>query len=356
MDALPLNIPAATATAMAGLVSLGVLCWLFAKLSAGKPLLAYEPRRPVPWTFVAPLLMLGPSALGIVSNLAAPAPNHSTDDISAATCSTAMADIGDPVGISTARVVVARAIELEQLRLAGERTMGAMWSGSASRLFLTATCYVLLIVVFGASISDLGLPHNWRQLRRDAVVGVAACAASLLPIYAISYGLFLLLGPTRAHPLLEQYVAEPSPALMAAAAMAAFVTAPLFEETGFRLVFQGWLERCEARYWRQSTPAVIVPIDGEVLDEGELAAAREIAAADFHRPGWSAIVISGTLFGLAHFGHGVAPIPLILLGVVLGYVYQRTHRIVPCIACHALFNGLSLFITWLAVTFEPATR
>jgi len=54
-------------------------------------------------------------------------------------------------------------------------------------------------------------------------------------------------------------------------------------------------------------------------------------------------------FGLAHLGHGVAPIPLVLLGLVLGYVYQRTHRIVPCIVAHMLFNAYSMVLLWLSV-------
>ena len=52
------------------------------------------------------------------------------------------------------------------------------------------------------------------------------------------------------------------------------------------------------------------------------------------------------LFGLAHVGYGPDPIPLFLLALVLGYTYQRTHRIVPSIVTHALFNGMSLFALW----------
>jgi membrane protease YdiL (CAAX protease family) len=65
--------------------------------------------------------------------------------------------------------------------------------------------------------------------------------------------------------------------------------------------------------------------------------------------GWSPILISGTLFALAHLGHGVAPASLLPLGMALGYVYQRTHRIVPSMVCHALFNAFSLLMLWLAL-------
>jgi membrane protease YdiL (CAAX protease family) len=36
--------------------------------------------------------------------------------------------------------------------------------------------------------------------------------------------------------------------------------------------------------------------------------------------------------------------------MVLGYVYQRTHRLLPSIVCHALFNAFSLYVLWLALT------
>ena len=34
--------------------------------------------------------------------------------------------------------------------------------------------------------------------------------------------------------------------------------------------------------------------------------------------------------------------PLFLLSLGLGYIYQRTGRILPCIIVHALVNGSSL--------------
>jgi membrane protease YdiL (CAAX protease family) len=58
------------------------------------------------------------------------------------------------------------------------------------------------------------------------------------------------------------------------------------------------------------------------------------------------ILISSALFGAAHFGYGPEPLPIFLLAIVLGYVYQRTHRIIPCIVAHALFNGLTMATLW----------
>ena len=62
--------------------------------------------------------------------------------------------------------------------------------------------------------------------------------------------------------------------------------------------------------------------------------------------GWFPIVVSSVAFGLAHFGYGPEPVPLFFLALVLGFVYQRTHRIVPSIVTHALFNLFNMVILW----------
>ena len=46
----------------------------------------------------------------------------------------------------------------------------------------------------------------------------------------------------------------------------------------------------------------------------------------YTRHGWAPILLSAGVFGLAHSGQGAAPAAIVLLGVVLGYLYQRTHR------------------------------
>jgi membrane protease YdiL (CAAX protease family) len=58
------------------------------------------------------------------------------------------------------------------------------------------------------------------------------------------------------------------------------------------------------------------------------------------------ILVSSLLFAVAHFGYGPEPIPLFFLAIVLGYIYQRTHRILPSIVTHATFNAFAMFILW----------
>ena len=58
------------------------------------------------------------------------------------------------------------------------------------------------------------------------------------------------------------------------------------------------------------------------------------------------------LFALAHLGQGANPISLFFLAIGLGYLYQRTHRIVPCIMVHMLFNAFSMTLVGLYLFVE----
>jgi membrane protease YdiL (CAAX protease family) len=43
-----------------------------------------------------------------------------------------------------------------------------------------------------------------------------------------------------------------------------------------------------------------------------------------------------------HASHGPDPVPLFVLALGLGYLYQRTHRLLPCVVVHLLLNLCSL--------------
>ena len=132
--------------------------------------------------------------------------------------------------------------------------------------------------------------------------------------------------------------------MMLAAALAAVVAAPLFEETAFRLVFQGWLERSRravvatavhdlARRRRRDESSEPSSLDRRRcagLHPTRIAVPRWLGADRRSAARCSRWPTSGTAWRRC---------PLFLLGVVLGYLYQRTHRIVPSIVCHVLFNA-----------------
>ena len=61
------------------------------------------------------------------------------------------------------------------------------------------------------------------------------------------------------------------------------------------------------------------------------------------------IALSSLLFAAVHYGHGVAPIPLFFLALALGYLYQRTHRLLAPIVLHASLNACSMIYLWLEI-------
>jgi hypothetical protein len=71
--------------------------------------------------------------------------------------------------------------------------------------------------------------------------------------------------------------------------------------------------------------------------------------------GWSAcapIGITSAIFALLHLSHGPDWIPLFFLAAGMGYLYQRTHRLLPSLTVHALLNGLSMWGLWVQVHAE----
>lgn len=65
---------------------------------------------------------------------------------------------------------------------------------------------------------------------------------------------------------------------------------------------------------------------------------------------WVAIAIAGTLFGAAHSSTPHFIPALAALGMLLGFIYERTGSLRACILVHFLFNGRSLLWDYLAAT------
>jgi membrane protease YdiL (CAAX protease family) len=238
---------------------------------------------------------------------------------------------------------------------------------------ITVAAFVLPIALFTkATPRDLGLPANGRQLVRDVCIGAAACLAALAPVILLQVGLMHLLfrDHNSGHPLIKMLTeAPPTPEVFFLSAVFAVVVAPICEEITFRLLLQGWLERWEDEQlgWRRKVicepPIRLTPVSDSVgtvaLDQPVHVDTPTVVADELSIEsdppqrgvmglpyGWIPIMVSATAFGLAHFGYGPEPIPLFLLALVLGFLYQRTHRIIPCIVTHALFNLFSMIILW----------
>lgn len=307
----------AAVLASAGLVS---WAWLAARLKRGESLVVAEPRRPVPWQAVdlviIALFFTGALALfAMVLNLAAAGPVN----------------------------------DLKRFEI-------AVIAGMAANVLTVVFAVAWLASRVAASASDLG----WRgdTIARDLRTGFVAFAALSGPIYGMQALLSRL--SSEQHPIIEALGKQPSGWLFALSGVSAVVVAPLAEEFLFRGLLQGWLESLPFK----SQPAVGAPADSSgdasmpatrarttnPLVDRDPMAPEENASHDVPKRQRGAIVLSSAVFALMHWGHGFAPVPLFFLSLGLGWLYQRTHRLLPSIVVHVCLNGCSLLMLPLALS------
>lgn len=200
--------------AFAALVSasmVAVWTWIAWRLAERRPLVAYEPRLPTPWSIVDVFLLfvLWPIFELAALRIAVPHEELVKGELSAASLA----------AITTAHAlwVVVALVYLEARTKASARE-------------------------FGFDISHLG---------RDIRLGVLTFLAAAPVVYGIQLVFSLLWKPLE-HPLAKLLVQEREGPLFVLAAVSAIVVAPLSEEIAFRVVLQGWLEPAIRRMgWRR---------------------------------------------------------------------------------------------------------
>ena len=200
---------------------------------------------------------------------------------------------------------------------------------------------VVTLVIFGLPpLLVLGTRARWLPARlralgvwptrpgRDLAAGLlGALLGGVLTLAAILPGtlVVVLLGidlPQTGHVMLELLLrSRDDPAMLAALTFSAVVVAPLVEETAYRGLMQTSMLRL---------------LGG-------------------HR--WSAIFITSLLFSLAHLtAAGVHTLPgLLVIGLVFGWLYERTGSLLTCITAHAAFNAGNLAATLLLLDPAQAT-
>lgn len=215
------------------------------------------------------------------------------------------------------------------------------WLLACALIAISLVVVAVLNLVLRATPQDLGWPMSWRQLSADCGLGVVIALASLVPVYILQVATMNLFDMPATHPMLDRLQSDPQVNVYLAVLISAVVAAPLFEELLFRLLLQGGLE-----HWENSLAT------GHDFSDDDVRTAlspdtRSLLPGLNH--GWAPILASSFLFAIAHLGHGPSPLPLFVFALFLGYAYQRTHRIVPCIAAHATFNFFSVLTLMLAI-------
>ncbi len=237
---------------------------------------------------------------------------------------------------------------------------------------------------YQVSAANLGLQrHRWSA---DIRLGLKAFVMLAVPVFAIQ-ALLVQWFPSE-HPLIEFVKQHPDALFFAVTGFSAVIVAPIAEEYMFRVLLQGWLEKVatyrgdrshllvggldEATYQptkpsraehapdqaneqtASNTPTDVSNPDASPQSEFEAFApaknqqpSREAIVPPVHWP----ILISAALFALMHYSHGPDWVALFFLGLGLGYLYQRTHRILPCIIVHMLLNATSLAVLLIDIYF-----
>jgi membrane protease YdiL (CAAX protease family) len=89
---------------------------------------------------------------------------------------------------------------------------------------------------------------------------------------------------------------------------------------------------------------LVAPVAEELFFRGVLLEAIWTAG----RRAWLAIALSALVFGLVHVPQPQTVLPLVTMGLVLGYVRVRYRSLVPCVLAHALFNARTMVMLYVA--------
>jgi len=328
----------------------------FRRRSSGEPLLRYEPRQHVPWGALDLLLFLCLFIAFIVVAGAVLALSGSTEFT----------------------------LPLEKQSAVG-RALTIFFS-AASEFALVIAALLLIAFKNSASRSDLGIVVD--RAGEDLRLGMVGFIYLAGPVFLIQ-AILSLWWPSE-HPLIELVRKNPSLSFFLVSIFSAVIVAPIAEELVFRVLLQGWLEKFQSsskdpeglllgRFPSVQRDAQVVDAKAVASDEVEMSNheyqqavdnnpyaspqatstpnanaeckdAMRREAAGFRPPIWP-IMVSAAVFALMHYNHGPDPIPLFVFAIGLGYLYQRTHRVLPCIVVHFLLNSLSMGILILEAYF-----
>lgn len=239
-------------------------------------------------------------------------------------------------------------------------------SGWLSVFQLTAAIITMIAVAGRINWDWRGLGLSSSGVLRDIGIGMWVLLLMLPPISVINIATSLASGIEYSHPIIDAI--KNYPWLVGIVAFQAVIVAPITEEFLFRGVLIGWFE--SAHFGRNAkaillgwkpnassadTFATEQPYSGGRDDKASPYSSPvphetfSSETSDQYSPPWWPAILSGVLFGLAHFSYGVSWVPLVIFGIILGRVYQLRQSLIMCIAVHMLFNGINILNLWLSL-------
>ena len=351
------------------------------RLRRGEPILRWQPRRAVPWGladlvgFFALLLIVN-NAVVVISRMLFGVPVRITADTTAAVdvVGLAILNIGYFLflAIALAYLIFARRASLHDLGIHPREIGRDVWLGAKAFVMLAPIVYGIqaLLVQWWPShhplVESLRANRDWGMLVAGAIAAVVA--APLFEEFAfrlIFQGWLENAAAVIRPPLETSKPVEESDPVEARASTAELVwtwlcigprrhedtvSAPGLDDSP---VAPGATDSrsSPAAAGETGGAALSNPYRSPALEDTE-SASRTVVNRDLELPRpwrYLAILLSSLIFALLHYQHGPDWVPLIVLALGLGYLYQRTHRLLPCITVHFLINGVSYSIFMLEI-------
>lgn len=199
---------------------------------------------------------------------------------------------------------------------------------------------------------------GWRtdQIAGDVLAGVQCFLMATPFLLGLNAFFIYWSGIPYEHPI--QQMLEKFPWMLGIAFWQASIVAPISEEFAFRSLLIGWFESIHfgknkfesfvAGFSSHSETNLVADSNAHEHDDANTTSAIQELESSYTPPWWPAL-ISGTLFGLAHFSFGVSWISLVVFGVILGRLYQNRQSLIPVIVVHFMFNTMGILFMGLKI-------
>ena len=187
----------------------------FQRMRAGKPLLAWAPRQPVPWTLFDLLVVV--AIVVLVISVANWWVSHEFD------------------------------IDLTHLKLEElppNQQIALLTSTACASMFAFMASLVIVRLRTGATARDFGIDTT--SILSDLRLTIVAFTMLTVPMLAIQATLTTIIQPEDRHPFIDMILESPDFRFLGIITFTAIIVAPFTEEFLFRVLLIGWLERVVA--------------------------------------------------------------------------------------------------------------